>query len=215
MDNDKINEIEDILKDEEFHVGNFEFKLDSIRSGWSNSLFFDFKVYNSKDESFCRHCLEESLFEELKPYLKYLSVETQVIVNIYDKNEKLENFYITEEFTEGLFNEIKKITDINFEDGYDDLRIKIKQQPLKIVLEDLHDYSYTLRLTIYAKYISHDFHESGNNINFTSLTQPNAWADFKDSVNVGEEWYFDVINNYIENYKSMECVSFVIHTAFI
>jgi hypothetical protein len=63
MDNNKINEIQDLLEDEEFKVDNFEFKLWNIRSSWADSLFFDFKVHNPNDESFCRQCLENSLYE--------------------------------------------------------------------------------------------------------------------------------------------------------
>ena len=62
MDNDKLNKIQNLLEDEEFKVDGFEFKLWNIRSSWADSLFFDFKVHNPNDESFCRQCLENSLW---------------------------------------------------------------------------------------------------------------------------------------------------------
>jgi len=214
MDNDKINEIEDILMDEEFHVDNFEFKLDRIRSSWADSLFFDFKIYNPNDDSFCRRCLEDSLYEELKPYLKYLGIEVKVTINIYDKNEKLESYYITDDFINGMFDEIKGITDINYQDDYDNLIIKIKQEPMKITLEEI-DYGSVLKLTIYAKLIENIISVNGEEVKTLPLTQPNVWVDFKDSVNLGEEWYNDVITNYVEKFKSMDCVGFSINTDFI
>jgi len=50
MDNNKINEIQDLLEDEEFKVDNFEFKLWNIRSSWMDSLFlwFIYKYINLK-----------------------------------------------------------------------------------------------------------------------------------------------------------------------
>jgi hypothetical protein len=214
MDNDKINEIEDILMDEEFHVDNFEFKLDRIRSSWADSLFFDFKIYNPNDDSFCRRCLEDSLYEELKPYLKYLGIEVKVTINIYDKNEKLENYYITDDFINGMFDEIKGITDINHEDDYDNLTIKIKQEPIKITLQET-DYATVLNLTIYAKYIDHYFTREGNFIDIGPLNKGSIWRIFKEYNSFGEDWYNDVITNYVEKFKSMGCVGFSINTNFI
>jgi hypothetical protein len=214
MDNDKINEIEDILMDEEFHVDNFEFKLDRIRSSWADSLFFDFKIYNPNDDSFCRRCLEDSLYEELKPYLKYLGIEVKITINIYDKNEKLENYYITDDFINGMFDEIKGITDINHEDDYDNLTIKIKQEPIKITLQET-DYATVLNLTIYAKYIDHYFTREGNFIDIGPLNKGSIWRIFKEYNSFGEDWYNDVITNYVEKFKSMGCVGFSINTNFI
>jgi hypothetical protein len=214
MDNDKINEIEDILMDEEFHVDNFEFKLDRIRSSWVDSLFFDFKIHNPNDDSFCRRCLEDSLYDELKPYLKYFGIKGKITINIYDKNEKLESYYITDDFINGLFDEIKGITDINYQDDYDNLIIKIKQEPMKITLEEI-DYGSVLKLTIYAKLIENIISVNDEEVKHLPLTQPNVWVDFKYSVNLGEEWYNDVITNYVEKFKSMDCVGFSINTDFI
>jgi hypothetical protein len=214
MDNNKINEIEDILMDEEFHVDNFEFKLDRIRSSWVDSLFFDFKIHNPNDDSFCRRCLEDSLYDELKPYLKYFGIKGKITINIYDKNEKLESYYITDDFINGLFDEIKGITDINYQDDYDNLIIKIKQEPMKITLEEI-DYGSVLKLTIYAKLIENIISVNDEEVKHLPLTQPNVWTDFKDSVNLGEEWYNDVITNYVEKFKSMDCVGFSINTDFI
>jgi hypothetical protein len=214
MDNNKINEIEDILMDEEFHVDNFEFKLDRIRSSWVDSLFFDFKIHNPNDDSFCRRCLEDSLYDELKPYLKYFGIKGKITINIYDKNEKLESYYITDDFINGLFDEIKGITDINYQDDYDNLIIKIKQEPMKITLEEI-DYGSVLKLTIYAKLIENIISVNDEEVKHLPLTQPNVWVDFKYSVNLGEEWYNDVITNYVEKFKSMDCVGFSINTDFI
>jgi hypothetical protein len=214
MDNDKINEIEDILKDEEFKVDNFEFKLDRIRSSWVDSLFFDFKIYNPIDESFCRKCLEDSLYQELKPYLKYLGIEEKVTINIFDKNEKLESFYITDDFINGLFDEIKKITDINHDDEYDDLVIKIKQEPTKITLEE-YKTGNDLKITIYAKYIDHYITRDGNFVDIGPLNKGSIWSVFTEYNQFGEDWYHDVIINYVERFKSMDCVGFFIATTFI
>jgi hypothetical protein len=214
MDNNKINEIEDILMDEEFHVDNFEFKLDRIRSSWADSLFFDFKIHNPNDDSFCRRCLEDSLYDELKPYLKYLGIEAKVTINIYDKNEKLENYYITDDFINGMFDEIKGITDINHDDDYDNLIIKIKQEPIKITLEDI-DLGTSLNLTIYAKYIDHYITREGNFVEIGPLNKGNIWRIFKEYNHFGEEWYHDAITNYAERFKSMGCVGFLINTNFI
>jgi hypothetical protein len=214
MDNNKINEIQDLLEDEEFKVDGFEFKLWNIRSSWMDSLFFDFKVHNPNDESFCCKCLEDSLYEELKPYLKYLGIEEQVIVNIFDKNEKLEPFYITDDFTNGLFDEIKKITDIHYQDNYNDLIIEIKQEPIKITLEEI-DLSSVLNLTIYAKYIEHYFTREGNFVGIGPLNKGSIWSIFKEYNGFGEEWYDDVVTNYVEEFRSMQCVSFLIKTDFI
>jgi hypothetical protein len=214
MENNKINEIQDLLEDEEFKVDNFEFKLWNIRSSWVDSLFFDFKVHNPNDESFCRQCLENSLYEELKPYLKYLGIEEKVMVNIFDKNEKLESFYITDDFINGLFDEIKKITDINHDDEYDDLVIKIKQEPTKITLEE-HTTGNALTITIYAKYIDHYITRDGNFVNLGPLNKGSIWSVFKEYNNFGEEWYNDVITNYVEKFRPMQCVGFFIETIFI
>ena len=214
MDNDKINEIEDILMDEEFHVDNFEFKLDRIRNSWADSLFFDFKIHNPNDDSFCRRCLEDSLYDELKPYLKYLGIEGHVTINIYDKNKELELFYITDDFINGLFDEIKGITDINHDNDYDDLIIKIKQEPMKITLEDT-DLGTALSLTIYAKYIDHYITREGNFVEIGPLTKGSTWTIFKEYNHFGEEWYHDAITNYAERFKSMGCVGFLINTNFI
>ena len=73
--------------DEEFRVDNFEFKLDRIRNTWADSLFFDFKIHNPNDDSFCRRCLEDSLYDELKPYLKYFGIENKVIIEHCDLSE--------------------------------------------------------------------------------------------------------------------------------
>ena len=214
MDNNKINEIEDILKDEEFHVDNFEFKLERIRNTWADSLFFDFKIHNPNDDSFCRRCLEGSLYDELKPYLKYLGIEGHVTINIYDKNKRLEPFYITDDFINGLFDEIKGITDINHDNDYDDLIIKIKQEPMKITLEDT-DLGTALNLTIYAKYIDHYITREGNFVEIGPLTKGSIWTIFKEYNHFGEEWYHDAITNYAERFKSMGCVGFLINTNFI
>ena len=214
MDNNKINEIEDILMDEEFHVDNFEFKLDRIRNSWADSLFFDFKIHNPNDDSFCRRCLEDSLYDELKPYLKYLGIEGHVTINIYDKNKKLEPFYITDDFINGLFDEIKGITDINHDNDYDDLIIKIKQEPMKITLEDT-DLGTALNLTIYAKYIDHYITREGNFVEIGPLTKGSTWRIFKEYNHFGEEWYHDAITNYAERFRSMGCVGFLINTNFI
>jgi hypothetical protein len=214
MDNNKINEIQDLLEDEEFKVDNFEFKLWNIRSSWVDSLFFDFKVHNPNDESFCRKCLEESLYDELKPYLKYLGLEEKVFVNIFDKNEKLEPFYITDDFINGLFDEIKKITDINHDDEYDDLVIKIKQEPTKITLEE-YKTGNDLSITIYAKYIDHYITRDGNFVGLGPLNKGNLWSVFKEYNSFGEDWYHDVITNYVEKFRSMGCVGFFIATHFI
>ena len=202
MDNNKINEIEDILKDEEFKVDNFEFKLDRIRSSWADSLFFDFKIHNPNDDSFCRRCLEDSLYDELKPYLKYLGIEGHVTINIYDKNKELELFYITDDFINGLFDEIKGITDINHDNDYDDLIIKIKQEPMKITLEDT-DLGTALNLTIYAKYIDHYITRDGNFVNLGPLNKGSIWSVFKEYNSFGEEWYHDVITNYVEKFRAI------------
>lgn len=216
MDNDKINEIEDILKDEEFRVGNFEFKLERIRKSWSTHLIFDFKVYNPKDESFCTRCLEGLLYSELKPYLRYLGIDEQnVNIGIYDKNERLEKFYFTNDFIDGLLDEIKKITDVNFEDG--DIIVILKQKPIKITLEEIHDYNNVLNITIYAKYIDHYF-ESDFDLEIyenVPLTKTNYWEDFKDKLDLNESWYFDVVGNYFDKLKSTECLAFKIQTYFI
>ena len=214
MDNNKINEIEDILKDEEFKVDNFEFKLDRIRNTWADSLFFDFKIHNPNDDSFCRRCLEGSLYDELKPYLKYFGIEGHVTINIYDKNKKLEPFYITDDFINGLFDEIKGITDINHDNDYDDLIIKIKQEPMKITLEDT-DLGTALNLTIYAKYIDHYITREGNFVEIGPLTKGSTWRIFKEYNHFGEEWYHDAITNYAERFRSMGCVGFLINTNFI
>ena len=214
MDNDKINEIEDILKDEEFKVDNFEFKLERIRNTWADSLFFDFKIYNPNDDSFCRRCLEGSLYDELKPYLKYFGIEGHVTINIYDKNKRLEPFYITDDFINGLFDEIKGITDINYDNDYDDLIIKIKQEPMKITLEDT-DLGTALNLTIYAKYIDHYITREGNFVGIGPLTKGSTWRIFKEYNHFGEEWYHDAITNYAERFRSMGCVGFLINTNFI
>ena len=214
MDNDKINEIEDILKDEEFKVDNFEFKLERIRNTWADSLFFDFKIHNPNDDSFCRRCLEGSLYDELKPYLKYFGIEGHVTINIYDKNKRLEPFYITDDFINGLFDEIKGITDINHDNDYDDLIIKIKQEPMKITLEDT-DLGTALNLTIYAKYIDHYITREGNFVEIGPLTKGSIWTIFKEYNHFGEEWYHDAITNYAERFRSMGCVGFLINTNFI
>ena len=214
MDNDKINEIEDILKDEEFKVDNFEFKLDRIRNSWADSLFFDFKIHNPNDDSFSRRCLEGSLYDELKPYLKYFGIEGHVTINIYDKNKRLEPFYITDDFINGLFDEIKGITDINHDNDYDDLIIKIKQEPMKITLEDT-DLGTALNLTIYAKYIDHYITREGNFVGIGPLNKGSIWTIFKEYNHFGEEWYHDAITNYAERFRSMGCVGFLINTNFI
>ena len=214
MDNDKINEIEDILKDEEFKVDNFEFKLERIRNTWADSLFFDFKIHNPNDDSFCRRCLEGSLYDELKPYLKYFGIEGHVTINIYDKNKRLEPFYITDDFINGLFDEIKGITDINHDNDYDDLIIKIKQEPMKITLEDT-DLGTALNLTIYAKYIDHYITREGNFVGIGPLNKGSIWTIFKEYNHFGEEWYHDAITNYAERFRSMGCVGFLINTNFI
>ena len=214
MDNNKINEIEDILKDEEFKVDNFEFKLERIRNTWADSLFFDFKIHNPNDDSFCRRCLEGSLYDELKPYLKYFGIEGHVTINIYDKNKRLEPFYITDDFINGLFDEIKGITDINHDNDYDDLIIKIKQEPMKITLEDT-DLGTALNLTIYAKYIDHYITREGNFVEIGPLTKGSTWRIFKEYNHFGEEWYHDAITNYAERFRSMGCVGFLINTNFI
>jgi len=214
MDNNKINEIEDILKDEEFHVDNFEFKLERIRNSWADSLFFDFKIHNPNDDSFCRRCLEGSLYDELKPYLKYLGIEGHVTINIYDKNKRLEPFYITDDFINGLFDEIKGITDINHDNDYDDLIIKIKHEPMTITLEDT-DLGTALNLTIYAKYIDHYITREGNFVEIGPLTKGSIWTIFKEYNHFGEEWYHDAITNYAERFRSMGCVGFLINTNFI
>jgi hypothetical protein len=214
MDNNKINEIEDILKDEEFKVDNFEFKLERIRNTWADSLFFDFKIHNPNDDSFCRRCLEGSLYDELKPYLKYFGIEGHVTINIYDKNKRLEPFYITDDFINGLFDEIKGITDINHDNDYDDLIIKIKQEPMKITLEDT-DLGTALNLTIYAKYIDHYITRDGNFVNIGPLNKGSIWSVFTEYNQFGEDWYHDVIINYVERFKSMDCVGFFIATTFI
>jgi hypothetical protein len=214
MDNNKINEIEDILKDEEFKVDNFEFKLERIRNTWADSLFFDFKIHNPNDDSFCRRCLEGSLYDELKPYLKYFGIEGHVTINIYDKNKRLEPFYITDDFINGLFDEIKGITDINHDNDYDDLIIKIKQEPMKITLEDT-DLGTALNLTIYAKYIDHYITREGNFVGIGPLNKGSIWTIFKEYNHFGEEWYHDAITNYAERFRSMGCVGFLINTNFI
>ena len=214
MDNNKINEIEDILMDEEFHVDNFEFKLERIRNTWADSLFFDFKIHNPNDDSFCRRCLEGSLYDELKPYLKYFGIEGHVTINIYDKNKRLEPFYITDDFINGLFDEIKGITDINHDNDYDDLIIKIKHEPMTITLEDT-DLGTALNLTIYAKYIDHYITREGNFVEIGPLTKGSIWTIFKEYNHFGEEWYHDAITNYAERFKSMGCVGFLINTNFI
>jgi len=214
MDNNKINEIEDILMDEEFKVDNFEFKLERIRNTWADSLFFDFKIHNPNDDSFCRRCLEGSLYDELKPYLKYFGIEGHVTINIYDKNKRLEPFYITDDFINGLFDEIKGITDINHDNDYDDLIIKIKQEPMKITLEDT-DLGTALNLTIYAKYIDHYITREGNFVGIGPLNKGSIWTIFKEYNHFGEEWYHDAITNYAERFRSMGCVGFLINTNFI
>lgn len=214
MDNEKINEIQDILQDEEFKVGGFEFKLDIIRGSWTDTLFFDFKVHNPNDESFCCRCLEDLLFSELKPYFKYFGIREQVRVNIYDKNKKLEDFYITDDFINGLFDEIKKINNVDFYSDFDELRLKIKQKPTKITLEELN-LSTVLQLDIYAKYIDHHFTRSGSEVTITSLVKGSTWDIFKNYNNINsEEWYDEIVTNYFNKFTSMECVSLLIKTNF-
>lgn len=153
MDNDKLNKIQDLLEDEEFKIGNFEFKLWLVRKSWVDSIFFDFKIYNPNDEPFCRMCLENLLYQELKPYLRYLNIEEKITINIYDKDTILEPYYINDDFVDGLFDSIKDITNIDYEeDDYDDLKIKIKQKPLKISVEIINN--NTIKLTIFKIYFS-------------------------------------------------------------
>ena len=104
----------------------------------------------------------------ISTYLKYFGIEGHVTINIYDKNRRLEPFYITDDFINGLFDEIKGITDINHDNDYDDLIIKIKQEPMKITLEDT-DLGTSLSLTIYAKYIDHYITREGNFVRIVDL----------------------------------------------
>ena len=113
-----------------------------------------------------------------------------------------------------MFDEIKKITDINHDDEYDDLVIKIKQEPTKITLEE-HTTGNGLNITIYAKYIDHYITRDGNFVNLGPLNKGSIWSVFKEYNNFGEEWYNDVITNYVEKFRPMQCVGFFIETIFI
>ena len=215
MDNDKLNKIQDLLEDEEFKVDNFEFKLWLVRKSWADSLFFDFKVYNPNDEPFCRQCLESSLYQELKPYLRYFNINENITINIYDKDRVLEPYYITDDFVDGLFDSIKDITDIDYDDNtdYDDLKIKIKQKPLKISVEIIHD--NTIKLTVFAKYISHEIIFDGKIEDTSPLNIGNHWDDFVSALHIDESWYHESINNYLEKHPSMECMGVYLNSKFI
>ena len=113
-----------------------------------------------------------------------------------------------------MFDEIKGITDINHDNDYDDLIIKIKQEPMKITLEDT-DLGTSLSLTIYAKYIDHYITREGNFVGIGPLTKGSTWTIFKEYNHFGEEWYHDAITNYAERFRSMGCVGFLINTNFI
>ena len=104
---------------------------------------------------------------------------------------------------------------VNFED--DDIIVILKQKPIRITLEEIHDYNNVLNITIYAKYIDHYF-ESDFDLEIyenVPLTKTNYWEDFKDKLDLNESWYFDVVGNYFDKLKSTECVAFKIQTYFI
>lgn len=159
-------------------------------------------------------CLENLLYQELKPYLRYLNIEEKITINIYDKDTILEPYYINDDFVDGLFDSIKDITNIDYEeDDYDDLKIKIKQKPLKISVEIINN--NTIKLTIFAKYISHEIIFNGKIENTLPLNTGDVWDNFISTSGVEESWYHDSINNFLEKHPSMECMGVYLNSKFI
>lgn len=190
---EEIKQLQDFIASGEeiiVKVGDFEFLLFEIEKSSRLHYIFKFKTYSSKDHSFATKCLENKVFDEIIPYLKYFNIDKDdvyIVVELYEKDKPLNDdrwYYFTQEFLDNAFDVIKdeKRFIYNGCEEYDTKRkftLDIKQEPRKIIIESNGEEDYLVSvesLLLSAKKI---YDDTGEEVDVTYEAY-DIWPQYVD-----------------------------------